>query len=197
MRIPAGPDHPFRSDPIICFGRTRSLISADPIARFGGPDRWFRPDPLWLRPDVRHRKVAARSCPRGWAAARQCATRLAMSERHSCARFAKFCVSDSSAGGRTVRWRRRAASVETLVLKRVRAREDSSTGDSAAPVEKWKTAPPGLAKTITSSHPAVSHFPTGAWKTLRVFHSAPSAGDDDFLLPQIREAGRAAVSAPP
>jgi hypothetical protein len=39
MRISDGLDHPFRFDPIARFGRTRSLIPVDPIARFGGPDR--------------------------------------------------------------------------------------------------------------------------------------------------------------
>lgn len=48
---------------------------------------------------------------------------------------------------------------------------NESIGDTDAP-EKWKAALNGLAKTTTPSHPAVSHFATGAWKTLRVFHSA-------------------------
>ena len=39
LRIPDGPDHPFRLDPITRFGQTRSPIPDDPIARFGGPDR--------------------------------------------------------------------------------------------------------------------------------------------------------------
>src|SRR5688572_27264424 len=37
VRIPDEPDHPFRSDPIADFGRTRSPISDHPITRFGDP----------------------------------------------------------------------------------------------------------------------------------------------------------------
>jgi hypothetical protein len=39
MRIPDGLDRPFRLDPITRFGQTRSPIPAQPIARFGRPDR--------------------------------------------------------------------------------------------------------------------------------------------------------------
>jgi hypothetical protein len=39
VRIPGGPDHPFRLDPITRFGQTRSPAPEDPIARFGRPDR--------------------------------------------------------------------------------------------------------------------------------------------------------------
>src|SRR4051794_24700141 len=54
----------------------------------------------------------------------------------------------------------------------------SPTGavDNAAPVDKWKT-PPGrrAGNAANATRGGVSHFPTVAWKTLRVFHIAHSA----------------------